>query len=408
MAIIGSDDRVLVQEATDAPPLSAYAQVLSLFPDGTLSQGTATMISPYDLLTSAHDLYDKDHGGWAEKVQIVPGRMGDVFPFGFHEATQLATPNLWREASASDNELSMSDYGLITVSSAIGYATGWIDTGYFNDLTETTGKSLLSIGYPTDNGGESLYSGSGTVDRVEGEVFYFEDDLDVILGQGGSPLIVDNQNSDLIVGLLSDQLIGADENGVLAFSKTSTDAITAMLVNADHPEKINEINPAQAQFVTDINVATQLVRFAEFVYDIQPGYDLLTWAKNQVAEVGLNAFVHDLILNNEGFSSNSDLAAIITANVGITGSKANIAETYLMSQLEQAPTARGEFILSVANSFSKMTTDEVFGSDATNFNAEVTHSLAYSLVSTNIEMRTVEILPVEPLVINGVSEEVTL
>ncbi len=214
MAIIGSDDRVLVQAATDASPLSAYAQVLSLFPDGTLSQGTATMISPYDLLTSAHDLYDKDHGGWAEKVQIVPGRMGDVFPFGFHEATQLATPNLWREASASDNELSMSDYGLITVSSAIGYATGWIDTGYFNDLTETTGKSLLSIGYPTDNGGELLYSGSGTVDRVEGEVFYFEDDLDVILGQGGSPLIVDNQNSDLIVGLLSDQLIGADENGV--------------------------------------------------------------------------------------------------------------------------------------------------------------------------------------------------
>jgi len=208
------------------------------------------------------------------------------------------------------------------------------------------------------------------------------------------------------VGLLSDQLIGADENGVLAFSKTSFDAITEMLVNADHPEVIKEINPAK--FVTDINLETQIVRFAEFVYDIQPGYDILTLAKNQIAEVGLNPFVNDLIANNEGFNSNSDLAAILTKNLGLSGIKATLAENYLITELEQVPSARGEYVLNVANAFSKMTAHDIFGSDATNFNAEVTHSLAYSLVSTHTEMRTVEILPVEPLVINGVPEAVIL
>ena len=406
MAIIDGDDRVLVEAPTDQSPYSAYAQVLSLFPDGTFSQGTATMISPYDLLTSAHDLYDNNHGGWATKVQVVPGRMGDVFPYGFHAVTYLQTPNLWRDTNASESELSLSDYGVVTVSSAIGYATGWADTGYFNDLTATVDTQSVTLGYPLDQGGELLYLGSGSIDRVEGEVFYFDDDLDVMLGQGGSPLIVNHQNSDLIVGLLSDQLIGADENGVLAFSKTSFDAITEMLVNADHPEVIKEINPAK--FVTDINLETQIVRFAEFVYDIQPGYDILTLAKNQIAEVGLNPFVNGLISNNEGFNSNSDLAAILTKNLGLSGIKATLAETYLITELEQVPSARGEYVLNVANAFSKMTAHDVFGSDATNFNAEVTHSLAYSLVLTHTEMRTVEILPVEPLVINGVSEEVTL
>jgi V8-like Glu-specific endopeptidase len=406
MAIIDSDDRVVVPAATDTPPYSAYAQVISLFPDGTLSQGTATMISPYDLLTSAHDIYDKGYGGYAEKVQVIPGRMGDVLPYGIHEVIKFSTKNTWRDTNASANELSLSDYGVITVNSAIGYVTGWIDYAMVNDLTDTIGSTFSSIGYPTDKGGELLHVGVGTVDRVEGEVFYFEDDLDVMLGQGGSPLIVNNQNENYIVGLVSDQLIGTNENGVLAFSKTSFDVITQMLVNADHPEVIKEINPAK--FDTDIKLATQIVRFAEFVYDIQPGYDILTLATNQIAEVGLNPFVNDLIANNEGFNSNSDLAAILTKNLGLSGIKATLAENYLITELEQVPSARGEYVLNVANAFSKMTAHDIFGSDATNFNAEVTHSLAYSLVSTHTEMRTVEILPVEPLVINGVPEAVIL
>jgi hypothetical protein len=49
MAIFGQDDRIAIVSDYDSPPLAAFAQVASLCPDGTVTQGSGVLIGPNDL-----------------------------------------------------------------------------------------------------------------------------------------------------------------------------------------------------------------------------------------------------------------------------------------------------------------------------------------------------------------------
>lgn len=73
-AIIGeSDDRSLVTN-TEQYPYSAIAYVYVTYPDGDTVHGTAFMVSTNKALTNAHVIYDKDHGGLATSIQVIPGK----------------------------------------------------------------------------------------------------------------------------------------------------------------------------------------------------------------------------------------------------------------------------------------------------------------------------------------------
>lgn len=388
MAIFGADDRVALQSGTDAPPLAAFSQVLARFSDGVVTQGSGVMIGPASLLTAAHAIYHPDHGGWAEQVQVVPGRLGSIKPYGVFEAVSLSTPSPWRVPGALSYEILKYDYGVVTLGSAIGYVTGWLDYGYNQTGTGLLlGKELLNIGYPADLGGNSLYFDTGTVDRVADEIMYFTDDLDIMPGQSGSPVIYDNNGMDVVLGVVSHQLISPDENGVLGLSESSVNAIQGW-VSQEGSEPIQiELNP-QYQAI-DIALATQVVRLIEVIYDQQPGYTLLTDFKNQSTEMGLARFADSLVAAESALSVDAVLASTVTVNAGITGDAAQIAYDYLMVELMEGPTHRGEVILKASTLLSALSEDSVFGDFAVVFNAEVVNSLAYSVIATNTDYRTV-------------------
>jgi V8-like Glu-specific endopeptidase len=393
MAVFGSDDRVALQSATEEAPLAAFMQVAALFPDDVVTQSSGAMISPSSLLTAAHAIYSAEHGGWATQVQVIPGRLEGFKPFGVHEAIRLSTPSEWRVTGVLSYDLLAFDYGVVTLGSEIGYVTGWFDYGYVEDSLSFLGQELLNIGYPADKGGNTLYFDSGTVDRIEGDILYFNDDLDIMPGQSGSPVIYNNNGSDVILGVVSHQLISPVENGVLALSKTSTDNIQIWASQNNTTATLIDLNPVYRQ--TDIQLVTQVVRLVELIYNQQPGHTLLTDFKQQSAELGIARFADALVAGETTLDTNDVLVATVTVNAGITGDASQIAVDYLIRQLAALPVARGEVILNAATLFSTLTADAVFGEFATVYNAEVAVSVAYSVSPANADFRTVETAPVQ-------------
>jgi hypothetical protein len=192
---------------------------------------------------------------------------------------------------------------------------------------------------------------------------------------------------DVILGVVSHQLISPDENGVLGLSESSVNAIQGW-VSQEGSEPIQiELNP-QYQAI-DIALATQVVRLIEVIYDQQPGYTLLTDFKNQSTEMGLARFADSLVAAESALSVDAVLASTVTVNAGITGDAAQIAYDYLMVELMEGPTHRGEVILKASTLLSALSEDSVFGDFAVVFNAEVVNSLAYSVIATNTDYRTV-------------------
>ena len=70
-------------------PYTAVVEVVATFKDGTSEQGSGVMVSPNDVLTASHMLWDVDHGGAATSVTIYAGRDGGSTPFGCGECVAV-------------------------------------------------------------------------------------------------------------------------------------------------------------------------------------------------------------------------------------------------------------------------------------------------------------------------------
>lgn len=381
MAIFGDDDRLAVISGTDAPPLSAFAQIVSLFPDGTVTQGSGVLVGPDDLLTAAHVIYREEHGGWATQAQVTPGRYLDERPYGVFEATSISSPTEWRV----DGSLA-HDYGMITLETPVGYVAGWLNYGYVEDATSFIGHNMIALGYPYDQGGEILHYNSGTIDRVEENILYFMDDLDTMPGQSGSPLIHNNNGSDIVLGIVSHQLISPDENGVIALTEDSVNQIDEW---SGDEVAYSVLNPVYYQ--TGIEVSIQIIRLLEVIYNQQPGYAVLSQYSSEVVESGLEEFANALVAGETLLDADDILSATVVTNAGITGDAVAIAVDYMMDQLSLAVGAgRGAVILEATELFAGMTDHQLFGGLATDYNSEVVDSVAYSVVPDNVDVRTVD------------------
>ncbi len=383
MAIFGQDDRLAIVSGYDSPPLAAFAQVASLFPDGSVTQGSGVLIGPNDLLTAAHVIYREEYGGWVTQVQVTPGRYLDKRPHGVLEATSISVPIEWRV-----DGLLAYDYGFITLDSSAGYITGWFNYGYVDETVTFVGHEMVTLGYPYDKGGDVLYYNNGTIDRIDGDILYFTDDLDIMPGQSGSPLIYDNDGSYIVLGVVSHQLISPDENGIISLTEESVSQIQGWTSYNNDEVIISSLNPLYYQ--TEIDTSIKVVRLVEIIYNQQPGYEILVNFNNQVMVTGITAFSNHLIASEQLLREDDSLSAIVLANSGITGDAALVAMDYLDTQLEINQDARGEVILDAVNLFSELTDDQLFGEFAMDYNSEVVASIAYSIIPENSGARAVE------------------
>ena len=252
MAIFGEDDRESVSGPLTDPPYSGISQVVSRFPDGTVVQGSGVLVGPNDVLTAAHVVYSEEYGGWANAVQVTPGRNGQTKPFGTVAGSEVSAPQEWTAGRSFG-----SDYGLIGLDRPMGYRTGWLDWSTECADGACADERVTSLGYPGDQGGTTLFSTSGTIDRQSQGVLYFDDDLDAKPGQSGSPIFLNSANAlESVVGLVSHQLIQPDENGVLALTSEITDDLASWAGNNDEDLTPFRVNPEYS--AGDVKAISQL------------------------------------------------------------------------------------------------------------------------------------------------------
>ena len=227
MAIIGTDDRMLVADLS-ITPYSAIVQIMTTFSDGSVAQGSGVLIDENDVLTAAHVIYNADLGGSPVSIQVAPARDGNVLPFGVAEANRIWVSQGWIQTENLDDDL-----GLISLSHDIGTFAGTVPVAFVEDKTSLIGGNLMTAGYPGDIGGKTQTVSYGTVDSINHDIMVFEDDMDVVAGQSGSPVFATSNGQLTSIGVVSYETYLPTTNGLMGFSDSDFSAISDFIVIND-------------------------------------------------------------------------------------------------------------------------------------------------------------------------------
>jgi|SaaInl4_200m_RNA_FD_contig_123_11060_length_3164_multi_4_in_1_out_0_1 hypothetical protein len=135
---------------------------------------------------------------------------------------------------------------------------------------------------------------------------------------------------------------------------------------------------------------TQIIRVVEALYNQRPGNTYLSNFQTFVSENSIDAFANALA-GNFASSTDAELAAIVTANIGLTGDALTAGNAYLEAQFAADAAGRGKAILDAMNALSTLEGDATYGAAATAYNADVVASMTYSAVATNTAVTTSDV-----------------
>lgn len=172
---LDSENRILIPNTT-ASPWRALTKLYMTFPSGQMYSCSGTLIAAQYVLTAGHCIYNPTEGGWAKKVEVIPGLNGIYKPYGSAFSTKIRTFVAWTSAQDTNYDLA-----LITLDRAIGNTTGWLGYGYFSAMNGVT--SHLA-GYPTDKGGLNLYYHAAPLSKATSQQLYYP--IETYSGQSGS------------------------------------------------------------------------------------------------------------------------------------------------------------------------------------------------------------------------------
>jgi V8-like Glu-specific endopeptidase len=173
--IFGTDDRTRVA-ATWLYPWRAQCKLIITFPKGTVV-GSATMVSPKYAITAGHCVYDHNRGGWATRIEVIPGLTGTYKPYGSAWSTYIRTFTGWTLHRNFDWDL-----GLITLDREIGHTVGWFGYAYKPSIL---GVLANKSAYPGDRDfGLGQYYSNGTIAFASSE--QVQTWMDLMPGESGS------------------------------------------------------------------------------------------------------------------------------------------------------------------------------------------------------------------------------
>lgn len=180
-SIIGSDDRLKVED-TVPYPYSAICYIEISWPDGSTGLGTAWIIYDNLAVTAGHCIYSADHGGWASKVKLWPGKNGYGLwnnPYGTTTAISLNTSSEW-VTSEDENQ----DWAIMELADAIGEKTGCFGFGW--TPYSLTDEAVTISGYPGEHRYYQYKMSGSITDSSTYKLCY--NAIDTSGGQSGSPI----------------------------------------------------------------------------------------------------------------------------------------------------------------------------------------------------------------------------
>ncbi len=194
-SVIGADDRTRILE-TEADP---WRMICALRIDSRYGTfiGTGWFAGPKTLVTAGHCVFDEaSMEGWANEIEVSPGRNGNELPFDTVVAKRFSTISRWEETRDPD-----FDVGAIHLEEPLGEELGWFSIGAL-PASELENFRVNISGYPADRGGgkEQWFHANRLLRVSSRRIFY---DVDTFGGQSGSPVwIYESEDSHpLVVGV---------------------------------------------------------------------------------------------------------------------------------------------------------------------------------------------------------------
>jgi V8-like Glu-specific endopeptidase len=234
------EDRLLcsAQLITDTKPepFRSVAKVISWWDinhntrrdNGEVFEATAAMIGPRAALTSAHQVYDPQLGGFATEVTLIPGADGGKPPLGTFKARSFGIPILYESRPYAGDDLAVLNFA-----QNIGKRSGWFDWAAL-PAKELKHSEIFNIGYPGDtHSGDQQYFSTGIPYGLTAtELRYRTAQLPVEHGSSGSPLYIEVPKAarPIIVGVHSRRI----DDGAIGLSARITPLLGKFVQHAEN------------------------------------------------------------------------------------------------------------------------------------------------------------------------------
>lgn len=192
--IIGNDDRVQITTQTAKMPWRRICALRIQFPSGATYRGTGFLIGPRAVATAGHCVYLHDQGGWARKIEVIPGCNGSSRPFRSVEATTFRSVGGWVNGKKPEN-----DYGCIILpTGAFAQNLGSFGFAAF-DAPTLLAKPAVLAGYPGDKPFAEMWGMKRLIKTVTAKTLVY--DIDTVGGQSGAPVYIVQKGQRYVVGI---------------------------------------------------------------------------------------------------------------------------------------------------------------------------------------------------------------
>lgn len=192
--IIGKDDRLRITNTTGIPWRRVCALRIT-FPSGSTYRGTGFLIGPRAVATAGHCVFLHDQGGWARKVEVIPGANGNARPFGYVESSNLRSVSGWVNGKKPE-----SDYGCIVLPSGAFNGKNLGSFGCANfDAARIVAQPAVLGGYPGDKPFAELWGMSRVIKTVTAKTLIY--DIDTVGGQSGAPVYIMRGGNRYVIGI---------------------------------------------------------------------------------------------------------------------------------------------------------------------------------------------------------------
>lgn len=213
-----SDNRIVVsQNSATTYPCNTVGYLSIYFPSEFM-RGTGFLVSPYTVLTNAHNVYTPGFGGWFDSIKFSPGQYETQWPNVVKPYSSLS-PVL---AETNDNYLYHANNGDINNSIKYDYAALFFDEAFSGISTfiplefNYSPSQVFLLGYPgVVRGNESLgmWRSEGAIITRDDHSLYYA--AYTSGGNSGSPVLVYNLQADTyrVVAIHSFSFAGDDNFG---------------------------------------------------------------------------------------------------------------------------------------------------------------------------------------------------
>lgn len=257
--VVGSDDRIRVTNTT-VFPYGAVCKLFVDFPSGNSFIASGSLVGESLVLTAGHVLYSKDEGGWASRVEVVPGYDAGYRPYGTYYATRVRSVNGWVE----DEDFNY-DFGAVQLDRPAGATTGAFGFRWHRYDSELLDIVLNEAGYPGDlHGGEAMFYTHGEASAVTDTTIYLSETMDSSGGSSGGPVWVYDGSNRYVVGVDSWGSGPLQANGALRLTEYMFDYLVAWREGKD---------PSPDRYMGQLDFHFYATNWTFFSYDEYASYE---------------------------------------------------------------------------------------------------------------------------------------